>query len=201
MSPNVLGSPDSGAASEGSLAVHSEKITLIPVRWRLVGRPFCLASSFSCSQPSASNGTGTATTSSFQLLLAYWVSGWWVFEPSLAFNADISAVALALAFAIRAGIGGKNAAVPSRSATQTEQELLFISQLLLMVVHVDLSKNLLHRAALTSRPSHFAYATYGIAVLCFILDTVAVSKAPNPVNSLFPDFQVSLQTRDWSRRC
>lgn len=88
VSPKVLGSPDSGAASGGYLAVQSEKFTLIPARWWLAGRPSYLSFCFSSSQPSATNGTGTATTSSFQLLLAYWVSGWWVFEPPLAFNAD-----------------------------------------------------------------------------------------------------------------
>lgn len=103
--------------------------------------------------------------------------------------------ALALAFAIRAGIAGKHEYTPPRLATQLEQELLIISQLLLLVVHVDLSKALLHRAGMTSRPSRFAYATYVVALLCFILSTVAISRSPDPVNSLWPDFEVSAQRR------
>jgi hypothetical protein len=100
--------------------------------------------------------------------------------------------ALALAFAVRAGIAGKHEYTSPRLAIQVEQELLVISQLLLLVVHVDLSKALLHRAGMTSRSSRFAYATYVVALLCFILSTVAISRSPDPVNSLWPDLQVSV---------
>lgn len=114
--------------------------------------------------------------------------------------AAIAILSLALGFAVRAGIAGKNSATMPRQATQAEQEFFFIAQLLLIVVHVDLSKSMLHRAGLDSRPSRFAYATYGIVVLCFILDTVAVSKMPNPVNSHTPSRQVSLRSHSAPRQ-
>ena len=103
--------------------------------------------------------------------------------------ATIAVLGLALAFAIRAGMVGKGAQRMPRPATQAEQEQLFIAQLLLIVVHVDLSKTMLHRAALDSRPSHFAYASYAVVTLCFILDTIAVSKLPTPASSHTPSRQ------------
>ncbi|ORY69309.1 hypothetical protein BCR35DRAFT_334328 [Leucosporidium creatinivorum] len=125
----------------------------------------------------------------FFLLLAGLLYQFWRHRYLIIIPAAIGILALALAFAIRAGIAGKHEYTPPRLATQVEQELLVISQLLLIVVHVDLSKALLHRAGMTSRPSRFAYATYVVALLCFILSTVAISRAPIPINSLWPDFK------------
>ncbi|GAA6006590.1 hypothetical protein JCM10207_004986 [Rhodosporidiobolus poonsookiae] len=96
-----------------------------------------------------------------------------------------------IAFAIRAAIANTAPRNVNRSTVIAEQVFFVLALLLLITGSILYTRKFLYRATTIHWPNTVLYLSATILVTSFILACVAFSRAPEPVNSFYPDLQYS----------